>query len=251
MSGVLEEMRASAAGRLKDLPRGAPPRRDPTTFVAALRGRSTLSVIAEVKRRSPSRGDLRPSADAPAQAAVYAGAGARAISVLTEPTRFGGSLADLEAVVARVDTPVLMKDFVIDPEQVRVGALLGAAAVLVIRRMLDDDALSEILAACADYGVAPLFETHDAGEVASGIDLGVPVIGVNNRDLDTLAIDTDAAPRLLEPVPADRVVVAESGYLTPEDVRPLHRRCDAVLVGSALMTHDAPDEFIEEVASWT
>lgn len=250
MSGVLEQMRASALARLSDLPKGEPRPGDPDRFVTALAGRERISVIAEVKRKSPSRGDLRPDADAPAQAARYAAAGAAAVSVLTEPTRFGGQLDDLAGVVGRVQIPVLMKDFIISPEQVRVGALLGASAVLVIRRMLDDGQLGEILSAAADYGVSTLFETHDEAEVRSGIDVGARVIGVNNRDLDTLEIDTSAAPRLLAPVPNDRVVVAESGYLSPADVRPLHGSCDAVLVGSALMTHDAPERFIEEVSSW-
>lgn len=249
MSGILHEMRASARRRLAELPVGEPGSGDPDAFPGALRGRTSLSVIAEVKRASPSRGPLALDADAVAQARRYVDAGAAAVSVLTEPTRFGGSLADLEAVVASVDAPVLMKDFVIDPEQVRAGALLGAGAVLVIRRMLDDGLLQEILDACVRYSVAPFFEAHDADEIADGVSRGVPVIGANNRDLDTLAIDTSTADRLLESVPADRVAVAESGYLEPVDVRPLIGRCDAVLVGSALMTHKDPGAFIREVSA--
>ncbi|NRA97057.1 MAG: indole-3-glycerol-phosphate synthase [Planctomycetes bacterium] len=249
MSGVLDEMRASARRRLADLPGGEPGVGDGEAFPAALRGRASLSVIAEVKRASPSRGALAPDADAAAQARVYVDAGAAAVSVLTEPTRFGGSLDDLEAVVSAIHAPVLMKDFIIDPEQVRAGALLGARAVLVIRRMLDDVALSEILDACERYAVAPFFETHDGAEVADGVARGVPVIGVNNRDLDTLAINTSTATELLDGVPEDRVAVAESGYLKPEGVRPLLGRCDAVLVGSALMTHGDPGAFIREVVA--
>lgn len=249
MSGVLEEMRASARRRLAGLPRGEPGPGDRTVFPNALRGREAVSVIAEVKRASPSRGALAPDADAVVQARSYVAAGAAAVSVLTEPTRFGGALADLEAVVQALDAPVLMKDFVIDPDQVRAAALLGARAVLVIRRMLDDRALDEILDACRRYGVAPFFETHDAEEVADGVARGVPVIGANNRDLDTLAIDTSTAPELLKAVPQDRVSVAESGYLVPADVSPLVGQCDAVLVGSALMTGGDPGAFIREVVA--
>lgn len=249
MSGVLEEMRASARSRLAELPQGEPGGGDPSAFPGALRGRASLSVIAEIKRASPSRGALAPDADAVAQACSYVDAGAAAVSVLTEPTRFGGSLADLEAVVSAVGAPVLMKDFVIDPEQVRAGALLGARAVLVIRRMLDDVQLAEILDACARYAVAPFFETHDATEIADGVARGVSVIGANNRDLDTLAIDTSMAAQLLDAIPADHVAVAESGYSEPRDVRPLLGRCDGVLIGSALMTHGDPGAFIREVVA--
>jgi len=248
LSGILEEMRRSAEQRLKDLPGGEPGRGDGSVFPDALRGRERLSVIAEVKRSSPSEGALKPGADAVAQASLYAGAGAAAVSVLTEPTRFGGALSDLEQVAAAVDIPVLMKDFVIDPDQVRAGALLGARAVLVIARLLDEVALDEILHACDSYGVAPFFETHDAVEAEAGCERAVPVIGVNNRDLDTLEIDLGNARRLLGDLPREVVTVAESGYVTVEDARDMIGRCDAILVGTALMRDGDPGAFIRGVS---
>ncbi|MAG57518.1 MAG: indole-3-glycerol phosphate synthase [Planctomycetes bacterium] len=249
--GLLEDMIASARSRIRALPAGDPSPRDSDVFADALRGRDRLSVIAEVKRSSPSRGALAPRADAVAQARRYVDAGAAAVSVLTEPTRFGGSLDDLETVANAVSAPVLMKDFVVDPEQVRAGALLGARAVLVLRRLLDASVTGEILDACRTYGVAALFECHHSDEVDDAIARGAPVIGVNNRDLDSLEIDLDRAPRLLERMPADRVAIAESGYLQPAQCAGLVGRCDAVLVGSALMTHDDPGAFIREVTSCT
>lgn len=249
MSSVLDRIVASTRERLSSLPRGEPrgPRPD-GRFVEALRGRDRISVIAEVKRKSPSRGALAPTAKAPAQAARYESAGAAAVSVLTEPTYFGGDFQDLVDVGDAVALPLLMKDFVVDPEQVRVAALLGASAVLALLRIVDDPALDEILAACRTYGVEPLMECHDEAEVARALARDVTVIGVNNRDLGDLEIDRQNAVRLLPRIGAEHVGIAESGYLEPGDVAEVRSLCDAVLVGSALMTREDPETFIREVS---
>ncbi|MDP6928572.1 MAG: indole-3-glycerol-phosphate synthase [Planctomycetota bacterium] len=243
----LEEIATATRARLADLPSGNPVKGRAGRLIEALRGRESLSVIAEVKRRSPSRGELAPFADAVAQARRYQEGGASAISVLTEPSRFGGSLDDLQAVAAAVDVPVLMKDFLIDPEQVRVGALLGASACLLIVRMLSGGQLDEMLAACSDHGLDALVECHDVDEVDRAVRSRAVVLGINNRDLDTLEVDTRRASELLPRVPASAVAVAESGYLLPTDTHRLRGECDAVLIGSALMSTDTPEAFLAEV----
>ena len=148
-----------------------------------------LAVIAEIKRRSPSKGDLAPGLDAVEQARAYEAAGAEAISVLTEPDRFGGSLDDLRAVAAAVDVPVLRKDFVIDPYQVWEAADAGAAAVLLIAAALPSGSLGALLDECHDCGLDALVEVHDADDLERAYAVGASMMGVNNRDLRTLEVD--------------------------------------------------------------
>lgn len=247
---VLAELVASARERVARLPpferelRGAPARPD---FAQAVRGRDSLSVIAEFKRRSPSAGGIDETAAIERQLPRYASAGAAAISVLTEPTRFLGGDADLERAAQVVDLPLLMKDFVVDARQVRRARELGASAVLLIARCLDDAALRDLAAACATLGLAALVECHDAAEVDRALAIERAMIGVNNRDLDTLAIDLSLAPRLLARVPGDRVAVAESGYLEPRDAAGLRGLADAVLIGTSLMKSRDPAAFVREV----
>jgi len=250
VSGLVEELVRSARERARGLavlePAGAP---SGLSFDAALRGRKEkhrLDVIAEFKRRSPSLGDIAKP-DLTEQVARYEDAGASAISVLTEPTRFGGSYEDLRRATRAVEAPVLMKDFVVDPAQVREAARLGARAVLLILRCLSDSDLDELVSACAHYGLTPLLECHRASEIAKALRHDAAVIGANNRDLETLEIDRTLAPRLLAEVPKDRVAVAESGYEKAEDVRGLRGIADAVLVGGALMRHEDPAALIREI----
>jgi indole-3-glycerol phosphate synthase len=246
---LLDSIVASTRARLASLPTGAPPppaERD--RLAAALRGRTELSVVAEVKRRSPSRGAIAPEASPVEVATTYAECGASAISVLTEPDHFGGSLADLEEVVRAVHVPVLMKDFVVDPEQVRVAALLGASAFLVVLRITSPSLLTELSAAADEFGLTPVVEAHDEAELERA--LSVPgVVGLNNRNLETLSIDTSTVLRLAERVPEDRILLAESGYLTPGDLEELRGRTDGVLIGTALMESGDPGAFLREVAS--
>jgi len=203
-------------------------------FAAALR-RPTLGLIAEVKRRSPSAGSINEGLDPVARAVGYAGAGAAAISVLTDGPYFGGSLDDLRAVAAAVAVPVIRKDFILAEEQLMEARASGASAALLIVRALGGTRLGELSCVARDLGLATLVEVHTAAELDRAVDAGVDVIGVNSRDLDTFAIDVDAAWRLLERVPADRVAVAESGMGSVADAeRAARAGADAVLVGTAL-----------------
>src|SRR5689334_19542415 len=193
-----------------------------------------VSVIAEVKRRSPSKGALAPIAD-PAQLAVdYAAGGAAAISVLTEQRRFGGSLDDLRAVRAAVDIPVLRKDFIVTGYQLVEARAAGADLALLIVAALDDDALRRLHDEARELGLTVLVEVHDEHETERAVALGAELIGVNARNLKTLEIHDDTFGRLAPLVPDDRVKVAESGIFGPADVkRFVGGGARAVLVGEA------------------
>jgi indole-3-glycerol phosphate synthase len=224
------------------------PPRDP---MPALRGPGS-SVIAEVKRRSPSKGDLAEIADPAALARQYAAGGAAAISVLTEERRFGGSLADLRAVRAAVDTPLLRKDFVVEPYQVLESRTAGADLVLLIVAALDDDLLRRLHDQARELGMAVLVEVHDEPETARAVDLGAELVGVNARNLKTLDVDPDTFGRLAPQVPADRVLVAESGISTAVDVkRYVAEGARAVLVGEALVKDGDPEGAVRAMTGIT
>jgi len=236
---------ASAAQRARTLPRREPERgRRRERFARAVRGRDRLDVVAEFKKASPSAGAIA-DLEVEAQVDAYAAAGAAAVSVLTEPTWFGGSYGELERAARAVSIPILMKDFVVDPAQVRHAAALGASAVLLIVRCLSKGQLEELVGACGDYGLDAVVECHDRAEVDAALRFESVVLGVNNRDLDTLAVERSVAPALLADVPRDRIAIAESGYETAGDVEAVRGLADAVLVGSALMRHPDPGELIE------
>lgn len=204
----------------------------------ALAGRPAgeLAVIAEVKRRSPSKGDIAPRLDAAAQAQAYAAAGADAISVLTEPTRFGGSLDDLRAVSAAVGLPVLRKDFIIDAYQVWEAAAAGAAAVLLIAAALDADVLAAMLAECSACGLDALVEVHDEDDLLRAELAGATIIGINNRDLRSLSVDLAVTERLAPLAAAGTLLVSESGISAAADAcRAARAGARAVLVGEALV----------------
>jgi len=204
------------------------------SFRGALRV-ERVAVIAEVKRRSPSRGAIAPALDAGSQARAYAGGGAAAVSVLTEPARFGGSARDLSDVVAGVQLPVLRKDFHVDPLQLYEARALGAAAVLLIARALEPAALGDLLRLAEELGLDALVEVRDAGELETALMLGATVVGINNRDLETLEIDPSRASTLLPSLPRSVVGVWESGVSDRADVERAGRSgADAVLVGSAV-----------------
>jgi len=200
------------------------------------------SVIAEVKRRSPSKGDLADIPDPAALAAAYERGGAAAISVLTERRRFGGSLADLRAVRATVDTPVLRKDFIVEPYQLVEARAAGADLALLIVAALDDDRLRQLHDLAGEVGLTTLVEVHDEAETERAVALGAELVGVNARNLKTLAVDGDTFGRLAPLVPDDRVLVAESGILGPDDVaRFVSAGARAVLVGEALVRDGDPE----------
>lgn len=207
---------------------------------AALAPADHVKIIAEVKRASPSRGALAEIADPALQASLYEQGGASAISVLTEERRFGGSLADLEAVTARVSLPVLRKDFIATPYQVFEARAAGADLALLIVAGLDRKSLFELHELILQLGMTPLVETHSAEELEVAIDLGADLIGVNARNLHTLELDRDLFGRLADRIPDSAVKIAESAVLAPEDVtRYREAGADVVLIGEALVTGDA------------
>jgi indole-3-glycerol phosphate synthase len=224
----------------------------PRNFTAALRrpdGR--LAVIAEIKRRSPSKGVLAPGLDPPATARRYAAGGAAALSVLTDGPYFDGSLADLAAARAAVDVPVLRKDFTLDPLQVVEARAAGADAVLLITAALPDDALLRDLAtAAAELGLAALVEVDDEAGLERALGAGATLVGVTNRDLRTFGEDLSTAEHLAARIPAGVVSVAESAIRSPADAaRMAEAGFDAVLVGEALVKAADPEAAVASLAA--
>ncbi|HEU4426134.1 MAG TPA: indole-3-glycerol phosphate synthase TrpC [Pilimelia sp.] len=212
----------------------------PGRFAAAL-VRPDVSIIAEVKPRSPSKGDLWPADRALPLANAYREGGARAVSVLADEPFFGGSPDLVRAVAGAVDVPVLFKDFVVDPRQVTLAHSCDADAVLVIARAVDDARLADILAAAGELGIDALVETFTAGEVDRALRAGARIVGVNNRDLDTFTVDLDNALRLRRLVPDGVVTVSESGIRDRADVeRVAAQGFDACLIGETLLTSEDP-----------
>jgi indole-3-glycerol phosphate synthase len=247
---ILADTRAALPalrGRGREVERLAADRLPPPAFASGLRG-PTVALIAEVKRRSPSAGEIRATLDPVGHALAYAEQGASAISVLTDGPHFGGSIADLEAVADRVRVPVLRKDFILDELQIAEARAAGAAAVLLIVRALAESRLRELLGVAARWGLETLVEVHDARELDVALDVGAPVIGVNSRNLDTFSIDIEAAWPLLRRIPADRVAIAESGMATAADVALAARQgADAVLIGTALSSASDPRALVTEL----
>lgn len=207
--------------------------------LAALAPADRVKIIAEVKRSSPSRGALAEIPDPAALAVSYEHGGASAISVLTEGRRFGGSLADLDAVRAAVSVPVLRKDFIADPYQVFEARAAGADLVLLIVAALEQRVLEELHELVLSLGMTPLVETHSGEELDRAVDLGAALIGVNARDLSTFELDQDLFGSLADRIPSGVIRVAESAVKTAADVA--HYRsagADVVLVGEALVTSD-------------
>jgi indole-3-glycerol phosphate synthase len=209
-----------------------------------------LSVISEVKRRSPSKGDLADITDPAALAAAYAEGGAAAISVLTEERRFGGSLDDLDAVRARVDIPVLRKDFMVDEYQFLEARVHGADLVLLIVASLTDSELSRFLKLANELSLTALVEVHTEEEADRALASGAELVGVNNRNLKTLEVDLANFGTLSERIGEGVVRVAESGIFTPEDAARVHGEgADAILVGEALVRHGDPRSAVAALAS--
>ncbi len=211
----------------------------PRDFMKAL-GAPGLCVIAEIKRRSPSAGDIDPSLDPARLAQSYVAGGAAAVSVLTEPDHFAGSIEDLVTVREAVGVPVLRKDFTLEPRQIFEARAHGADAVLLIVAALDDAALGELLTVANEAGCAALVEVHDRSELQRALRLGARLIGVNNRNLSTFDTDLGIAESLAGEVAQAEVTVAESGVSDPSGAaRMRHAGYDAILVGEALVR--APD----------
>lgn len=217
-------------------------------FAAALRRASIdgpdgrhLAVIAEVKRRSPSKGDLNPGLDPATTARAYATGGAACLSVLTDVEFFGGSPADLQAARAAVDVPVLRKDFTVSAADVCDARLMGADAVLLIAAALDDSELGELHGLAGQVGIDALVEVHDEAELERALAVGAYLVGVNQRDLVTFAVDHDRAVRVGKAMPGSVTRVAESGIRGADDARALAGAgFDAVLVGESVVTAADP-----------
>lgn len=207
----------------------------PPPFSGAFRKRETVGVIAELKRRSPSKGALNTGLQASERAREYVSGGALALSVLTEPLEFGGALDDLEEIRMAVPVPLLRKDFHVEEAQVWEGRVAGASAILLIARALEPSRLEDLCGVIREAEMEALLEVRTERELELAIRLEAPLIGVNARDLETLVIDPRTVDDLLPRIPAERIAVAESGILSAGDVmRVAERGADAVLVGSVL-----------------
>ena len=226
----------------------------PRDFAGALRRpNGTLAVIAEIKRRSPSKGELAPDLDPAVTAKEYERGGAAALSVLTDGPYFGGAVADLQAARAAVAVPVLRKDFVIDEIQVYETRAIGADAMLLILAALPDDGLvRELRDLAAALGLAVLVEAHTPEEIERGLAHDVTILGMNARDLGTFAEDLDGSTRIAARIPADVVAVAESAIRTPADAQQMAAAgFDAVLVGEALVRSDDPAALVDALSANT
>ncbi|WP_034087814.1 indole-3-glycerol phosphate synthase TrpC [Streptacidiphilus albus] len=250
IAGVLEDLaeRQSRVSldELKQQAAKAPLAKD---GVAALRG-DGVRVICEVKRSSPSKGALAAIADPAALAADYAAGGAAAISVLTEQRRFGGSLDDLRAVRAAVDTPVLRKDFIVTAYQLWEARAAGADLALLIVAALEQPALESLIERAQSIGLTPLVEVHDEEEVARAVDAGARIIGVNARNLKDLKVDRDTFANVAPSIPDHIVKVAESGVRGPHDlIAYANEGADAVLVGESLVTGRDPRAAVADLVA--
>jgi indole-3-glycerol phosphate synthase len=239
---IIETKRREVAERKEKTPlavlekriAGLPQARD---FEAAL---VPGAIIAEVKRRSPSRGVLRADLDPAGIAGIYEAHGAAAISVLTDGNFFGGSEADLAAVRDAVTLPVLRKEFIIDPWQIHETRAIGADALLLIAAILTEEELSGYRKAAESLGMAVLVEVHDGTELDKALTAGAEIVGINNRDLRTFTTDIETARALVPRIPRDRIIVAESGIRTRQEIETLQEAgVRAFLIGETLVA--APD----------
>ena len=250
LDGIVAFHRARAAGDTRDLdglyaqvgvgaPRG---------FTQALASQSTLAVIAEIKRRSPSKGDINIDLDPALLAASYVQGGASCLSVLTDERHFAGSAGDLVTARASVGVPVLRKDFTVSERDVVDARIMGADAVLLIVAALADDELARLHAASEALGMSTLVEVHDEAELKRALSIGATLVGVNQRDLHSFTVDTTRAVRVAGLIPPDVVAVAESGITGADDAR----RCAdagyrAVLVGEHLVRAVNPEKAVSEL----
>jgi indole-3-glycerol phosphate synthase len=243
---LAERQRAVSLDELKEMAGRAP---SPLDAAGALRGQG-VSVIAEVKRCSPSKGALAAIADPAALAADYESGGAAVISVLTERRRFGGSLDDLASVRERVGVPVLRKDFVLTSYQLWEARAYGADLVLLIVAALGQQALVSLIERAESIGLTPLVEVHTEEELARALDAGANVIGVNARDLTTLRVDRGTFARLAPRIPRTAIKIAESGVRGPHDLLAYASSgADAVLVGESLVTGKDPRSAVADLVA--
>jgi len=218
------------------------------SLIAAIRNRNGRNaVIAEIKCTSPSRGTIRRNVDMAMMAGALCGSGCVALSILTEPYYFGGTGQDIARVKSAVSIPVLRKDFIIDEQQIAESRALGADAVLLIAAVLKER-LPVFVDLAFEYGLEPLVEIHNAGEVETALTSRAELIGINNRNLSTLAIDRSTTRLLSESIRASgRGIVSESGMRSADDIREMKPFCDAFLIGSSIMEQVRPEKKLEEL----
>ena len=234
--------------RIKEMETQVPEAKD---ALGALRNRDgAFKIISEVKRSSPSKGALAAIPDPAALASTYEAGGASVISVLTEQRRFNGSLADLDAVRAAVDIPILRKDFIVTPYQIHEARAHGADLVLLIVAALEQNVLVSLLERTRSLGMEALVETHSRLEALRAMEAGASIIGVNARNLKTLEVDRSTVEQVIDVIPQDVVAVAESGVANAHDVFEYAKwGADAVLVGEALVTSGDPRASIQDMVS--
>ena len=217
-------------------------------FSKKLKEEPGLSVIAEVKRQSPSKGTLRADLDPSSLAQEYAISGAACVSVLTDAEHFSGSDLDLRAVRKAINLPILRKDFTVDPRDVCDAKIMGADCVLLIVSALEINELTELHELTTSLGMDALVETHDEREIEIALEIGAELIGVNQRDLETFQVDQTRAIRVAGEIPEGVVRVAESGIKNAESAKPLATAgYDAVLIGEALVISENPGQIIKEL----
>jgi indole-3-glycerol phosphate synthase len=243
-----EVERRRAAISLAELEAAVRERPEGRPFSEALT-RPGISVIAEHKRRSPSAGQIREGSTVEEIVLAYERGGAAALSILTEPSHFGGSLRDLQAALAVTELPVLRKDFIVDLYQVYESAAAGADAILLIVAALDVDFLAELLGEARALDLDVIVEVHDEDELELALDVDADVLGLNNRDLSDFSVDIERTYELLSDVPAGKTVVAESGFSTREELDDLERvGIDAVLIGETLMRAEDVEAAVRELS---
>lgn len=250
--GVLEDLKEREdrvpLSRVKEIEQSVPEAKD---ALGALRNSDgAVKIISEVKRSSPSKGALAQIPNPAALASVYEAGGASVVSVLTEQRRFHGSLADLDAVRAAVDIPILRKDFIVTPYQIHEARAHGADLVLLIVAALEQNALVSLLERTRSLGMEALVETHSRLEALRALEAGASIIGVNARNLKTLEVDRSTVEQVIDVIPQDVVAVAESGVSQAHDVFEYAKwGADAVLVGEALVTSGDPYSSIQDMVS--
>lgn len=241
---VAESMAKMPLGKLESLVLTLPPCRG---FMQSIKG-SSFGLIAEIKRASPSRGSLAPGLDTRQQALLYQKGGAAALSVLTEPSFFKGSLEDLNIAHEASTLPLLRKDFILEPYQLYEARAGHADAILLIASLLVQEELEILLEECKHLGMDALVEVHTREEVDTALGAGSKLIGINNRNLKDFSVDVDTTYKLLPHIPSDIIVVSESGIKGKEDARRLKEAgVKAILVGEALVLSPHPEEKIREL----
>ena len=246
---ILDEIIRCTRKRVSRLPPSFPENdfRNHASLINAIQNRNGRNaVIAEIKCTSPSRGVIRRNVDMAMMAGALAGGGCVALSVLTEPYFFGGTGQDIARVKTAVSIPVLRKDFIIDEQQIAESRALGADAVLLIAAVLKER-LPVFVDLATEYGLEPLVEIHNAGEVETALATDADLIGINNRNLSTFVIDRSVTRLLSESIRSGgRAIVSESGIRSADDIREMKPFCDAFLIGSSIMEHVRPEKKLEE-----